>query len=275
MAHPGITRPADPIEPEPNAVDGELPGIMVDSKADVAVVGANVVDPVGDDFAQFLVLEIVGVDLDRPTLRAIVAAAVLVLAEQFLLLRVDRYHRLILRLKRLDFGVDVFKLGVAIGMFAAFLGLAVGMATILQFPQQLGNARGTDFVTHRAKRRRQLVVALGDPSQRSHRIAHCRRFESNRSKSGSSVGSFIVNRGLPPPLRRTFRPSEPGSRKSFRPRPIVLRASFVTREAAAIPPSPAAFASAAALNRRPRSSSEERTASYRMRRGDSSIIDTI
>src|ERR1700733_7098818 len=101
-AHPEITRPADPIEPEPNAVDGELPGVMVDSKADVAVVGADVVDPVGDDFAQFLVLEIVGVDLDRPTLRAIVAAAVLELAEQFLLLRIDRYHRLILRLKRLD-----------------------------------------------------------------------------------------------------------------------------------------------------------------------------
>ena len=30
-AHPGITRPADPIEPEPNAVEGEFPGIMVDS----------------------------------------------------------------------------------------------------------------------------------------------------------------------------------------------------------------------------------------------------
>src|SRR3984957_12123950 len=72
-----ITRPADPIEPEPNAVDGELPGIIVDSKADVAVVGANVIDPVGDDFAQFLVLEIVGVDLVRPALRAIVAGAVL------------------------------------------------------------------------------------------------------------------------------------------------------------------------------------------------------
>ena len=64
-------------------------------------------------------------------------------------------------------------------------------------------------MTHRAKRRRQLVV--GD--------------------EGSDAA-----RGLPPPLRRTFRPSEPGSRKSLRPRPIVLRASFVTREAAAIPP---------------------------------------
>src|SRR5271168_4338846 len=89
-AHPEITRPADPIEPEPNAVDGELPGIMV---------------------------EIVGVDLDRPTLRAIVAAAVLELAEQFLLFRVDRYHRPIVGLKLLDLGVDIFELSVAIGMF--------------------------------------------------------------------------------------------------------------------------------------------------------------
>src|SRR5271167_1992420 len=233
---------------------------MVDSKADVAVVGADVVDPVGDDFAEFLVLEIVSVDLDRPTLRAIVAAAVLELAEQFLLLRVDRYHRLILRLKRLDLGVDIFKLGVAIGMFAAFLGLAVGMATILQFPQQLGNARGADFVTHRAERRRQLVVALGDPSQRSHRIAHRRRLE----QSFQVRQQRRILRRQPraaPTLASHLSPERAGSRKSFRPRPIVLRASFVTREAAAIPPYPAAFASAAALNRRPRSSSEERTAS--------------
>src|SRR5208283_3536966 len=54
-------------------------------------------------------------------LRPIVAAAVLEFAEQFLLLRVDRYHRLIGGLKRLGLGVDIFKLSVAIGMFAAFL----------------------------------------------------------------------------------------------------------------------------------------------------------
>jgi hypothetical protein len=54
-----------------------LSGVVVDSKADIAVVGADVVDPVGDDLAEFLVFEIVGVDLDRPALRAIVAAAAL------------------------------------------------------------------------------------------------------------------------------------------------------------------------------------------------------
>ncbi len=136
--HPGIELPAYSIEPESDAIDGELPGIVIDSQADIAEIGADVVDPVGDDFAQFLVLEIVGFDLDRLTLRPIVAAAVLKLADQFLLLGVDRYHGLIGRLKRLDLGVDVFELRVAIGMFAALLGLEVEMATIFQIPQQFG-----------------------------------------------------------------------------------------------------------------------------------------
>jgi hypothetical protein len=38
---------------------------------------------------------------------------------------------LIGRLELVDLGVDIFELSVAIGMFAALLGLAVGMATIL------------------------------------------------------------------------------------------------------------------------------------------------
>src|SRR5208337_599343 len=76
-------------------------------------------------------------------------------------------------------GVDIFELSVAIGMFAAFLGLAVEMAAIFQFLQQFGNGRGAHLVTHRPKRPRQLVVALGDPSQRPHRIAHRRGLEQS------------------------------------------------------------------------------------------------
>src|SRR5208337_321616 len=177
--HPGIELPTHLIEPASDGVDGELPGVVVDSEADIAEVGADVVDPVRDDLAQLLVLEIVSVDLDRFALRPIVATAVLEFAQQFLLLRVDRYHGFAGRLKRLDLRVDIFELGVAIRMFAGFLGLAVGMATIFQFLQQLGNGRGTHFVTHGAKRRRQLVVALGDPSQRPHRVAHRRRLEQS------------------------------------------------------------------------------------------------
>src|SRR5271166_3187253 len=126
--HPGIELPTHLIEPASDGVDGELPGVVVDSEADIAEVGADVVDPVRDDLAQLLVLEIVSVDLDRFALRPIVATAVLEFAQQFLLLRVDRYHGFAGRLKRLDLRVDIFELGVAIRMFAGFLGLAVGMA---------------------------------------------------------------------------------------------------------------------------------------------------
>src|SRR5271166_1489707 len=90
--HPGIELPTHLIEPASDGVDGELPGVVIDSEADIAEVGADVVDPVRDDLAQLLVLEIVSVDLDRFALRPIVATAVLEFAQQFLLLRVDRYH---------------------------------------------------------------------------------------------------------------------------------------------------------------------------------------
>jgi hypothetical protein len=43
---------------------------------------------------------------------------------------------LIGRLKRLDLGDDIFELSVAIGMFAALLGLPVDMAAIIQFAQK-------------------------------------------------------------------------------------------------------------------------------------------
>src|SRR5208337_4381610 len=137
------------------------------------------VDPVGDDLAQVPVLEIVGVDLDRLALGPVVAPSILEFAEQFLLLGVDRDHGLTGGLKRFDLGVDVFKLGIAIGMVAPLFGLAVEVATIFQLRQEFGNGRGTHFVTHPAKRRRQLVVAFGDPSQGPHGIAHRRGVEQS------------------------------------------------------------------------------------------------
>jgi len=95
---------------------------------------------------------------------------------------------------------------------------------------------------------------------------------SNRSRSSSNVGSWAVTGGRPAPLRRILPLSEAGSRGSFRPRPIVLRATLVARAAAAMPPRPAVTASAAACKRRPRSSRDRRTASCRLRMGASSII---
>ena len=50
------------------------------------------------------------------------------------------------------------------------------------------------------------------------------------------VGSFSISVGQPPPGRRTAPDNEPGSARSFNPRPMVLRATPVARDAALIPP---------------------------------------
>jgi hypothetical protein len=56
---------------------------------------------------------------------AVIAAAVLVLADEFLLLGVNRNDRLAGRLKRRDLAVDVLELPVAVGVVAALFGLAI------------------------------------------------------------------------------------------------------------------------------------------------------
>jgi hypothetical protein len=54
--------------------------------------------------------------------------AFLEVADQFLLLGVDGDDGLVLGLRRNDFRIDVFELGVSVGMFRAFIRLAVGLA---------------------------------------------------------------------------------------------------------------------------------------------------
>jgi hypothetical protein len=59
--------------------------------------------------------------------RAIIGSAILEVADQFLLLRVDGDDRLMLSLRRNGFRVDVFELGIAVGMMRAFIRLAIGL----------------------------------------------------------------------------------------------------------------------------------------------------
>ena len=92
----------------------------------------------------------------------------------------------------------------------------------------------------------------------------CRRSDigsprASKSISATKAGSkplFVSVRDLRPPPARRLRPASSGVSplKSLSPRPVVLTAMPVARDTAAIPPRPAATASAAAVNRRPRSS---------------------
>lgn len=156
----------------------------------------------------------------------------------------------------------MLELSIAIGVVGAFLGLAVDVAAVPQPFQQLRDARGTHLVAHTAQRRRQIGMALRHPAQG--RIGSPIVAGSNNwRRSSSNVGSQAVSGGRPAPGRRILpaRPVEPF--RSFRPRPIVLRATLVARAAA----------SAAACRRRPFSLNESQTAWYRLRMGFSSIMD--
>jgi hypothetical protein len=66
--------------------------------------------------------------LQRRRAESQVATAVIEFAQQFLL-RVDRYHGFAVPLERLDLRVEMLELGVAIMVFATFLGRAVRVTT--------------------------------------------------------------------------------------------------------------------------------------------------
>src|SRR5215212_3347448 len=76
--------------------------------------------------------------LDRFARGAPLAPAVLKVAEQLLLLGVDRDHRLAVPERRRDRLVDVLELRVAVGMLAALARLGVGLQAVAQLAQQPG-----------------------------------------------------------------------------------------------------------------------------------------
>src|SRR5258706_15273085 len=98
---------------------------------------------------------------------------------------------------------------------------------------------------------------------------------TRRLRSSSNVASRSSFRRGPPPSRRTRPRAGGGASRSFRPRSMVLRANPVMIETAARPPRPAARASLAANNRRPRSSRFEPSASQRRRIASLSIMPTL
>ena len=116
-------------------------------------------------------------DVDAPWLAfwTIISAAVLEVADQFLLLRVHRDDRLLPDLRGDNFRVDVFELGIAVGMVRSFIGLAIGLAREAELHQFLAHRIRSDRMSHLGQRRGEFVQAFRHPDQRPHRIAKRRR----------------------------------------------------------------------------------------------------
>ena len=97
---------------------------MVHAHADPPEVGADVVDAVGDSLAEFLIDEVIDADLRRMPRGVPLTARILEVAEEFLLLGIDRNDWLAAALKVLDAGVEMREWRVAIRVLAALAGLA-------------------------------------------------------------------------------------------------------------------------------------------------------
>ena len=192
-----IHRASHVSPPPPQRLDGELGRVMIDAHAHPAGVGRQVVHPVGDRLAQLRVQEIMDADLFGATLGLPLPSAVLEVADQFLLLGVHRDDRLAPPLIRLDPSVDVLELGVAVGMAAAFPGLAVGLEAVTELAQQSADRPGTDCVTLAAQLNGQLGGTLAGPAQWRLGVATGRRLDQRLQAAHQA--RIVMRQRLPSP----------------------------------------------------------------------------
>src|SRR5207302_8615220 len=96
----GIAHPTNSLPPLTDTVRCKGSRVMVNPDTDPPKISRQVVDAVGYRAAQFLDQEVMDPDLFRVALRAILAAWVAEIPDQFLFLGVDRDHRLLFRQSR-------------------------------------------------------------------------------------------------------------------------------------------------------------------------------
>jgi hypothetical protein len=96
--------------------------------------------------------------------------AVLEIANQFLLLGIDRYRRFTGRKRGFHRRIDVSELLIAVRVIAALAGLAVALAAVLQVSQQVRHNTLARREPLRSQRLHQVTQAAADPTQRRSRI---------------------------------------------------------------------------------------------------------
>jgi hypothetical protein len=114
---------------------------VVRADADEAVVGADVVDAVGDRLADRIAGEVVDVDQLGLALRLPLPSCVLEVAHELLLLGVHREHRHAAFEAVLGLRVDVLELRVAIRVLRTAHGLVRRLQAVLVFLEQLRSER--------------------------------------------------------------------------------------------------------------------------------------
>jgi hypothetical protein len=173
---------------------------------DPAGVGGKIIDTVGHCPSQSLDEEVVNPHLFRVALRPPFPAAVLEIADQFLLLGINRDDRLLGFERGLRQSIDVSKLRIPIRMAIALSGLAVGLQAEMQRLQQLADDCVADLVPLSAQFRRKPPQAAR-PSQARLRIAPLTRLDQLQQRGDKAC--IVINQRLAPSSRA---PNPPWSR---------------------------------------------------------------
>jgi hypothetical protein len=150
---------------------------MVDPEVHPTRVGGQIVDAIRHRPAQLLDQEVVHSDLLRIACRAIVAPAVLDVANQFLLFGIDRDGRLMLGQRRAYCGADLRELRMAVPVAVACAGLAIALQAVAHAIEQMADQRAAHRMALRLKLLCQPADALACPAQRRLRVAARRRLD--------------------------------------------------------------------------------------------------
>ena len=178
----------------------ERRGVVVPAHVHPGLVARHVVDAVRNRLALRVGREIMHQYRRRRALRLPFPPAVLEVSDQFLLLRVDRDHRLPLGQKGVRGRVDVLELRIAVRVARSLLTLAGRLQPVAQVMQQPADGGRTHAPPLSGQRRGQLRPTLAGPAQRRGRVAARQRVHQ-RFEGGPQTGLALFDTG--PPGART------------------------------------------------------------------------
>src|SRR4051794_3896737 len=176
--------------PAPDAFDGEFGGVVIDPNA--PLIGGDIVDAVGRDLAEVRIHEIIDANFLRLSFWLPFLATVLEIADPFLLLGVDRNHRITSRLVLRRPASDLGELGVPVRMVVP--GLAGRLETVAKVREKVTDTALADLMALLGQFLRQPRRALARPAQRRLRIAS----GLNQGIKVAQKGRILVGQFLTP-----------------------------------------------------------------------------
>ena len=182
---------------------------MVGADVHPAGVRGQVIDAVGHRLARAVPGEVVGPGGRRLALGPPLAAGVLELADELLLLGVHADHRIGGVLVGLDLLVDVAELRVPVRVPLALDGLGVALQAEPLGPQQVTDGVGGDLVALAGQLGRQVAGRLRRPPQRRHRVAPLLRLhqrQQRREQPRVQVSGPLAAAARPPHPAQRLRP---------------------------------------------------------------------